>query len=514
MKKITKLLTLSLLSFQLIACGSGNKSDSSNPIESSWNDESSIKLEEMSSSIAVGETYQIKVTSSGSFTYTSTNESVATVSSSGLITAVSEGEAAIKVSNDNDFVYFRISIGNTAGGQSTDKVSIYLPTTSLSLYIGEKYALNPKLMVEDKELEGATFEYVSSSLGVANVIDSVITACNSGTSTITITATKGNVTATTTIEVNVFETLTYLVPDFETRQVVSGSPLDLCFVLVQNSEMITYGISDPVYTVSDTNLAYVDNNQLFAIHKGYFTLNASVTFDGATYSCDVELTSKELYKVTYTVDGVKIHEEDVISGDYIAYDVTPTKKDCVFKCWANGDVTITNETPINEPLNLTAKWLAYSDDVNSELTTLLWDYATGTEITVDNGGGTFLWEDYRFPDTHINVLLVAKRSEISNIIMPKFEYALFPAVSFYFIMQFREAKFVYGNYTSPTVNEFARCQVSIVGNKVYFNGVNTGETVSNEVYNAAESFAFKIKCPANIGGRLFVTGFYAHLSEI
>lgn len=524
MKKINKLLIMSLCVLPLCACKDQKEESNKKPIEPEvnvpWNDESSIKLSEMSASVALDKTYQINASSAGSLTYLSTNENIATVSSTGLVTPVNEGDAAIKVSSADDFIYFRLHVGDAQGEIVVGEPSIYLSNGDLTLYIGEKYGINPKLLIDGAEISGVTYSFKSTNSEIATVEDGKVVAKAAGSTIITVTGQKGNAIASEQFEVTVNENIIYLVPDFESRQVVAGTPLNLEFVLINNTKAITEGVGEVTYTLDKDGYAFIDNNQLFAVHKGEVVLSASTTYKSVTYTCNVNLSVKELYKLTYSVEGVKVYEENVISGECISYKEIPTKNDAKFKCWKSGSKKVDFNTPINEAMDLEPQWLVYSSDLTSTETVTLWDYSTGQELTCDGGAGIYLWEDYQYPDTRVNIQFNGdsnnNNSSITrNITLPKFEYAVFPAVSFniYFQMQAKAAiKFSYKGYSKAIVDG-EKNTVTIIGNKLYFNGVDTKKTVPDTVLNASEGLVINTICSPKSSGKICVGGFYTYLAE-
>lgn len=518
MKKINKLLALSLLlTLPLAGCDKEKNKDNSSAnqdnVVSDWNDCSSITLNAMSASIDLGATYQIQASGSGTLTYSSTDESIATVSSSGLVTSLAEGDVAIKVSNGSDFVYFRLHIGEFAGEVVSGVPTLALSSKALTLYQGEVYSLNPRLLVDDKDVSGASYTYASTNESVAKVVDGKVNAIGNGEATITVTGTKGATTASEEVTISVCDNLIYLVPDFDSRQVVAGTPVSLGVALINNTQAITSGVSEPTYEVNDDKLAYISNNQLFAIHKGLVVLSAKVTYKSVEYSFSIDIETKDLYKVTYTVEGVKVYEENVISGEHISYKEIPTKKDSKFKCWADGDNFVYEDTPIDEAMDLEAKWLVYSSDFTSEEKVLLWDYSTGTEIVCTNNTGCYLWEDYQYPDTRLNIQFTGMSGLTTTITLPKFEYRTFPAVSFYLYTQMNGSQFKFGTYTSSELESKSKNQVSIVGNKLYFNGSDTNQTVKSTVLDATEGLEFNILMPTGNSGKMCISGFYCHLAE-
>ena len=128
---------------------------------------------------------------SASVTWTSENESVATVSSSGLVKGISEGTTTIVAKTDN---------GLTA--KATVKVvgaptAVHIPQNA-EISVGYYYTLTPSLTPSESE---TTYKWKSSDTTVASVSSTGrIYGKKAGTATITVT-TDNNITASTTIRI-------------------------------------------------------------------------------------------------------------------------------------------------------------------------------------------------------------------------------------------------------------------------------------------------------------------------
>ncbi len=83
-------------------------SDSDKTSEST--EEGKLIVKDKSKTLFVGETYGIEPTSEGEFTYSSTDEAVAVVSDSGVVTAISDGVAFIEVSDGKTTANVKISV--------------------------------------------------------------------------------------------------------------------------------------------------------------------------------------------------------------------------------------------------------------------------------------------------------------------------------------------------------------------------------------------------------------------
>lgn len=155
---------------------------------------------------AVGETLTLtpQITPSNasnkSVTYSSSNESVATVSDTGVVTAVANGTAIITVTtvdgNKTATCTVTVNIPNTTVSVTGVSVS---PTTK-SLKVGETVQLTATVSPQNATNKAVT--YVSSKPSVATVSETgLVTAKVAGTTTITVTTVDGNKTATSTITV-------------------------------------------------------------------------------------------------------------------------------------------------------------------------------------------------------------------------------------------------------------------------------------------------------------------------
>ena len=85
-------------------------SDSDSDKTSESTEEGKLIVKDKSKTLFVGETYGIEPTSEGEFTYSSTDEAVAVVSDSGVVTAISDGVAFIEVSDGKTTANVKISV--------------------------------------------------------------------------------------------------------------------------------------------------------------------------------------------------------------------------------------------------------------------------------------------------------------------------------------------------------------------------------------------------------------------
>ncbi len=168
--------------------------------------------------IGIGGTHQLKpvkvpenASEEVTFTYKSSNEKIATVSDTGLITGVAKGTATITVkTNTGKSATCRVTVtGEATPGTTAAPTSTAVPATKLTVLVnkpnakkfymakGQRVTLKTKM-----EPVGTTdkLTYTSNKTNVATVSSSgMITAKNKGTAKITITATSGLKTTVTVV---------------------------------------------------------------------------------------------------------------------------------------------------------------------------------------------------------------------------------------------------------------------------------------------------------------------------
>lgn len=163
----------------------------------------SISLSAESSSISIGATTQLTVnytpsdTNVKNVTYTSSNESVATVSNAGLVTGITQGSATITATAQT-------ANGTTSATTSITVTPIAVTSVSLSsnsetIKVGKTVTLIPTISPSNATNKNVTWS--SSDTSVATVSEGIVTGVSAGTVTITVTTVSGNKTATCTVVV-------------------------------------------------------------------------------------------------------------------------------------------------------------------------------------------------------------------------------------------------------------------------------------------------------------------------
>ena len=191
MNRLTKLLLLFILPL-LFACTQKEPEVQEVRVES-------VAISQSSAEIEIGKTLQLNATVSPStatrkdITWSSSKSSVASVSSSGLVTAVSEGTTTITAAADGKKGECTVSVVKTAIAVSEVK----LDKTELTLYVGDEETLTASVLPEDAT--DKTITWTSSDKSIASVESGKVKAVGKGTAKIT--ASAGGKSASCNIEV-------------------------------------------------------------------------------------------------------------------------------------------------------------------------------------------------------------------------------------------------------------------------------------------------------------------------
>lgn len=159
-------------------------------------DDPYVSLEDSSFTISKDKTKQINVSSyNGTLSYSSSNTSVATVSNSGLITAVAAGSATITVTatkgGKNATATVSVTVVNPI-----NCTSITLNPSSTSIEAGTTYSIVPTMTYTPSNAT-AEFLYESSDPTIASVDEDtgVVTGVSAGTTSILVLAVHGDAEA-------------------------------------------------------------------------------------------------------------------------------------------------------------------------------------------------------------------------------------------------------------------------------------------------------------------------------
>jgi hypothetical protein len=243
--------------------------------------------------------------STGSFSYTSSNTAVATVSGS-TVTIVGAGTATITANQATNANFL------AASTTATLTVSKATPTITNFVFAAKTFGNAAFSPVAPTTNSTGAFTYTSSNTAVATVSGTTITIVGGGTSTITATqATTANYesgTITTTLTVNPATTV------LSNFSVPANKLVDDFFTLATPTSNRSGGFT---YTSSNTAVATIVGNVLTVVGGGTSTISAIQTsttnYASATITATLTISQITTVLSNFSVPAKKVGDADLIS---------------------------------------------------------------------------------------------------------------------------------------------------------------------------------------------------------
>jgi uncharacterized protein YjdB len=249
-----------------------------------------------------------------SVTWTSSNPSVATVSESGLVTAVAQGTATITATSNLD---------NTKSGTCSVTVNAPaapIPVTAISLNksattigIGSSETLTVNYTPADANT-GKAVSWSSSNTSIATVDNSgKVTGVAAGSATITATSTTdNNITASCAVTVQAVAVTSVSINPTSANLQLGGST-DLTYTVLP-ANATDKSVS---WSSSNTSVATVNNGHVTAIAAGTAIITVTTTDGGQTAKCTVTVTAgPPVPSTNLTLHVPEVYEAKDIAGGY------------------------------------------------------------------------------------------------------------------------------------------------------------------------------------------------------
>ena len=231
----------------------------------------SVTLNRSSASLYVGDTITLNAQGGNSYTWSSSNTGVATVSN-GTITAVGRGSATITVRSGDSTATCSVTVQD---------YTLSLSESHISMFEGDSRTISAY-----GAPAGASVNWSSSNSRVASVSGGRITAVSSGSATITAEFATAGRTYTATCQVTVSSSGIML------------SRYSITSLYVGESETISATTSPSGQSVtwssSNTRVAVVSNGRITAVGAGSTIITASFSYGGTTYSESCSVTVREV----------------------------------------------------------------------------------------------------------------------------------------------------------------------------------------------------------------------------
>ena len=272
-------------------------------------------------------------------TWTSSDESVATVSTEGVVTAVKAGTATITVASEN---------GKTATCTVTvetkviEVTEISISKTELTLTEGETATLTATVMPEDAT--DKTVTWTSSDESVATVSsEGVVTAVKAGTATITVASENGKTaTCAVTVEAKVIEVSEIAISRTELTLTEGENETLTATVMPEDATDKTV-----TWTSSDESVATVSSEGVVtAVKAGTATITVA-SENGKTATCAVTVEAKVIEVSEIAISKTEL---TLTEGENETLTATVMPEDATDKTiyWTSLDETIATVSPEGE----------------------------------------------------------------------------------------------------------------------------------------------------------------------
>ena len=242
---------------------------------------SSVKLNKTSGTLEVGDTYTLKATvkpgdaSNKSVKWSTSNKKVATISSSGKITAVGKGTATItcKTVDGNKVATCKVNVIKSV-------TSIKISNSKATVYTGKTLKLNAKAY--PKDATNTAIKWYTSDSKIAKVSQSgVVTPLKAGTVTITAKTVDGGFKKTCTVTVKV--------PVSSIKLSKTSATVNVGKTYTFKATVSPSNATDKTITwnSSDEKVVYINSNgKIKAVGKGTATITAK-SANGVVASCKI-----------------------------------------------------------------------------------------------------------------------------------------------------------------------------------------------------------------------------------
>lgn len=498
MKKVIALTSLSLAALMLLGCGGGGNASSAQTSSSEGSSQSALALAENKISLQMGGTYQISpLGATGALTYHSTNDEVATVSGTGLVSAVSAGQAIIRVSDSVSYVLLEVNVKKA----EADPILLVTPNkSSLSLTEYDVYLLETEVKYGDNVIAGE-LSFSSSASDIVTVSSSgLLTAVKKGEATITITAKYNDKTATALVAVSVAAFKLSVTPTFSEREIVKGdNPLALTFVGVSKAGEVALDADSLSVTSSDPTLAKVEGTTLVALAKGTVTLTISAAISGSKVTSSMSIRVRERYTVSYAAVATPIQEQKLLDGEKASKPISPAKDGYIFSGWMSGGAAFDFASEIEQDTVLTPHFLAItSSSVSGSTSQTAFGFTSIADFPLAENSG------YNFYDDGSDVVKTAGACRINlqtadkteySISLPKLDFASMNQIYFTVGFAYNDMSLIVGDTTLIAAGKYSYGLSFVKGTdgvSAYVDGAKA-LTLSEATSNGTESLSFVIK---------------------
>lgn len=355
----------------------------------------SISLNNTSAELNTGETLQLTATvlpsnaTNKTVTWTTSNSSVATVSSNGLVTAKAVGNATI-TARTIDGSNLSASCSVTVKQSSVLATSISLNKTSAEVSMGETLLLTATVLPNDATNRTVTWTTSDSSIATVS-INGLVTAKAPGTATITARTTDSSdlsASCSVTVKQNVV-LATSISLNKTNAELVEGNTIQLTATVLPSNATN----KSVTWTSSNSSVAEVNDGLVTANSPGMVTITAATT-DGSDLEASCVLSIRQ--DVNNYDNYLSINNITALPGDTILIPVAMFNKASILSLQTDlflpsGLYIIQNdgEYAINSSDRMTQGHIMMSDSVSNGAIRVLCYSSNGKPFKGDSGDDLF-----------------------------------------------------------------------------------------------------------------------------
>ncbi len=202
MKKL--FLSLMLVPLMLGGCNWFKKDKNKEPEEEQVvEEEQYISVAETELSLKIGEQYQLQITQIKKtiIICQSNNDAVATVTQSGLVTAVAPGETTISVTGGKDRYVIFITV---LPPEAKDSLQIVMVKSTFTIAMGDEYALPFTVKLGHSVVENPNLSYTYETSGIVSITGLNVTTQSAGTTKCVVTASYNEYTTSSSFTITVY----------------------------------------------------------------------------------------------------------------------------------------------------------------------------------------------------------------------------------------------------------------------------------------------------------------------
>lgn len=295
-----------------------------------------VTLNRSSVSLYVGDITTLSASGGSSYTWSSSNTGVATVSN-GTVTAVGRGSATITVRSGDSTATCSVTVQD---------YTLSLSESHISMFEGDSRTISAY-----GAPAGASVSWSSSNSRVATVSGGRITAVSSGSATITAQFTTAGRTYSDTCQV-IVSNIGITLSQYSITSLYAGESVTISATTSPSGQSVSW-------SSSNTRVATVSNGRITAVGAGSATITASFSYGGTTYSESCSVTVREVsVSISSSSETLMAGEETTLrattspSGQSVSWSSSNTSVATVSSSGrvtavGSGSATITAEISVN-----------------------------------------------------------------------------------------------------------------------------------------------------------------------